>query len=106
MMPDVINWLGIHRIDWLFSMSNEKYEALVQAGIRIYQRIPLPECWVPKGAFVELHAKIADGYHAMEISTNQVINRMRDLRMIRKQCKRILELSKSDKLQHLRVNKK
>lgn len=106
MMPDVLNWLGIHRIDWLFSMSNEKYEALVQSGIRIYQRIPLPEHWVPKGAFVELNAKIADGYHAMEISTDQVIDQMRDLRMIRKQCIRILELSKDNKLQHLHVNEK
>lgn len=104
MMPDVLNWLGIHRIDWLFSMSNEKYEALVEAGIRIYQRVPLPEHWVPKGAFVELDAKIADGYHAMELNTDIVVDKMRDLRMVRKQCYRILDLAKNDKLEHLKLN--
>ena len=29
MMPDALKWLGIKRIDWLCSMSNEKYEAIV-----------------------------------------------------------------------------
>jgi GTP cyclohydrolase II len=106
MMPDVLNWLGVHRIDWLFSMSNEKYDALVQAGIRIYQRVPLPQHWVPKGAFVELHAKIADGYHAMEISTEEVVDKMRDLRMIREQCNRVYDLAKLDKLHHLQINEK
>jgi hypothetical protein len=100
-MPDVLNWLGVHRIDWLFSMSNEKYDALVQAGIRIYQRVPLPQHWVPEGAFVELHAKIADGYHSMEISTEEVVKKMRDLHMIREQCERVYSLAKQEKLQHL-----
>ncbi len=27
MMPDALLWLGIKRIDWLCSMSNEKYTA-------------------------------------------------------------------------------
>jgi len=106
MMPDVLNWLGVHRIDWLFSMSNEKYDALVQAGIRIYQRVPLPQHWVPEGAFVELHAKIADGYHSMEISTEEVVNKMRNLHMIREQCERIYDLAKQEKLQHLYLDEK
>ena len=29
-MPDVLNWMGIRRIDWLCSMSNEKYEAITK----------------------------------------------------------------------------
>jgi len=87
-------------------MSNEKYDALVHAGIRIYQRVPLPQHWVPKGAFVELHAKIADGYHAMEVSTEKVVDKMRDLRMVRKQCNRIYDLAKLNKLQHLKINEK
>jgi len=106
MMPDVLNWLGVHRIDWLFSMSNEKYDALIQAGIRIYQRVPLPQHWVPEGAFVELHAKIADGYHSMEISTEEVVNKMRNLHMIRKQCERVYDLAKQEKLQHLYIDEK
>jgi len=106
MMPDVLNWLGIHRIDWLFSMSNEKYDALVGAGIRIYQRVPLPESYVPKGAFVELHAKIADGYHAMdtfEEGQGAVLENVQKLSTIRKQCKRIYELAKQKKTKHFRV---
>ena len=62
MMPDVLNWLGIDRIDWLLSMSSEKYEALVNAGIRIIQRVSLPDIYVPKHAVIEISAKIAAGY--------------------------------------------
>jgi len=104
MMPDVLNWLGIHRIDWLFSMSNEKYDALVNAGIRIYQRVPLPITYVPKGAMVELTAKVADGYKAMEVQEDDCNVIIRDLRTIRKQCGRVFELAKQKKAKHFSVN--
>lgn len=38
-MPDVLVWLGVRRIDWLLSMSHEKYDALTAAGITIVQRV-------------------------------------------------------------------
>ena len=37
----------------------------------------------------------------MEISTEKVVNRMRNLYMIRKQCERVYDLAKQDKLNHL-----
>eukprot|EP00971_Amphidinium_carterae_P112187 2222091-Amphidinium_carterae.1 len=64
MMPDVLNWLGLKRIDWLCSMSNEKYEAITGAGIQVMNRVDLPEDYVKESMRVELTAKIASGYHA------------------------------------------
>ena len=40
MMPDILLWLGITRIDWLLSMSNLKYDAMVRSGIDIVERVP------------------------------------------------------------------
>ena len=42
LMPDVIHWLGIRRIDRFVSMSNMKYDALAGGGIEIGERIPIP----------------------------------------------------------------
>merc|ERR1719174_3292643 len=64
MMPDVLNWLGLNRIDWLLSMSNEKYEAITGAGIQVLQRVDLPDDYVKESMKVELDAKIASGYHS------------------------------------------
>ncbi|MBW0004646.1 MAG: GTP cyclohydrolase II [Hyphomicrobiales bacterium] len=64
LMPDVIHWLGITRIDRFVSMSNMKYDALVKSGIEIVERIPIPEGLVPQDASVELEAKKAAGYYA------------------------------------------
>lgn len=100
MMPDALNWLGIKNIDFLYSMSNEKYDALVEAGIKIQQRVPLPDAFVPRGAFVELHAKIASGYHSEEIKSADVVNNMRSLKTIRTQCMRVYQLAKANQLRH------
>src|SRR5262249_30509829 len=35
LMPDVLHWLGITRIDRFVSMSNMKHEAIVESGIEI-----------------------------------------------------------------------
>lgn len=64
MMPDVLNWLGLRRIDLLCSMSNEKYEAITGAGIQVMRRVDLPEDYVKESMKVELDAKIASGYHS------------------------------------------
>ena len=104
MIPDVLNWLGMDRIDWLLSMSAETYDALVGAGIRIIQRVTLPDVCVPKHAVIEINCKIADGYHADAIKTDELVNELRDLRTIRKQCKRIYSLAKEDKLNYWKLN--
>jgi GTP cyclohydrolase II len=66
LMPDIIHWLGIKRIDRLVSMSNLKYDALVTAGIEIGERVPLPQGLVPPDALVEIAAKKAAGYFTPE----------------------------------------
>jgi GTP cyclohydrolase II len=63
LMPDVLNWLGIRRIDRLMSMSNMKYDAIVDSGIEVVERVPIPDNLVPPDAQVELEAKKAAGYY-------------------------------------------
>ena len=66
LMPDVIHWLGIRRIDRFVSMSNMKYDALVGGGVEIGERVPIPEDLVPPDASVEMEAKKAAGYFTPE----------------------------------------
>jgi GTP cyclohydrolase II len=66
LMPDVLHWLGITRIDRFVSMSNMKYDAIVGCGINIGERVPIPEGLVPPDAQVELEAKKAAGYYTPE----------------------------------------
>jgi GTP cyclohydrolase II len=63
LMPDVIHWLGVSRIDRFVSMSNMKYDALAQGGIEIGERVPIPDWLVPEDASVEMEAKKAAGYY-------------------------------------------
>lgn len=64
LMPDVLHWLGITRIDRLVSMSDMKYNAIVNSGIKVIERIPIPEDWIPADAQVEIAAKKAAGYYS------------------------------------------
>jgi GTP cyclohydrolase II len=64
LMPDVLNWLGLKRIDRLMSMSNMKYDAIVGAGIEVGERVPIPDGMIPPDASVEMEAKKAAGYYA------------------------------------------
>ncbi|MEZ2227704.1 MAG: GTP cyclohydrolase II [Microcoleus sp.] len=63
LMPDVLHWLGISRIDSLVSMSDLKYNAIVNSGIQVVDRIPIPEDRIPADAQVEIIAKKAAGYY-------------------------------------------
>ena len=63
LMPDVLHWLGITRIDRFVSMSNMKYDSIVETGIEIGERVPIPDGLVPPDAQVELEAKKAAGYY-------------------------------------------
>ena len=62
LIPDVLAWLGITRIDRFVSMSNLKYDAIVGQGVEIVERIPIPEHMIPPDAKVEMDAKKAAGY--------------------------------------------
>ena len=66
MMPDVLHWLGITRIDRFISMSDMKYNAIVNSGIAIEARVPIPDELVPADAQVEIEAKKAAGYYSGE----------------------------------------
>lgn len=62
LMPDVLKWLGISKIDRMLSMSNMKHDAIVDQGIPIIERIPIPDELVPPDSRVEIDAKINSGY--------------------------------------------
>ena len=62
LMPDVLHWLGITRIDRLVSMSNVKYAPIVAGGIAVVERVAIPEDLIPADAGVEMDAKKAAGY--------------------------------------------
>ncbi|KAL2879355.1 hypothetical protein SGCOL_005220 [Colletotrichum sp. CLE4] len=62
LMPDILHWLGIRKIDRMLSMSNMKHDAIVGQGIPIHERVELPEEWIPADSRVEIDAKITAGY--------------------------------------------
>ncbi|GJJ68687.1 hypothetical protein EMPS_01033 [Entomortierella parvispora] len=62
LMPDVFHWLGVTKIDRFMSMSNMKHDALIDAGIKILERVELPDELIPVDSKVEMDAKIAAGY--------------------------------------------
>ncbi|EMR61927.1 putative gtp cyclohydrolase ii protein [Eutypa lata UCREL1] len=58
LMPDILHWLGIKKIDRMLSMSNMKYDAIVGQGIPIHERVELPADLIPADSRVEIDAKI------------------------------------------------
>lgn len=102
MMPDVLLWLGLKRIDWYFSMSLEKYEAIAGMGVSVMQRIDLPDAWVPKGATVEITAKVAAGYHKDTLES--IAERLRQPEGIREQCGQIFKLAQAGQASHFTVD--
>jgi GTP cyclohydrolase II len=72
LMPDVLHWLGMTRIDRFVSMSDMKYNAIVNSGIEIVQRIEIPEELIPADAMVEIAAKQAAGYYTQKAAPDAV----------------------------------
>ena len=62
LMPDILHWLGISKIDRMLSMSNMKHDAIVEQGIPIKERVPIPDELIPEDSRVEIDAKIHAGY--------------------------------------------
>ncbi|KAL7943023.1 GTP cyclohydrolase [Trichoderma barbatum] len=62
LMPDILHWLGIKKIDRMLSMSNMKHDAIVGQGIPIHERVELPDELIPSDSRVEIDAKITAGY--------------------------------------------
>ncbi len=63
LMPDVLHFFGVKKIHNLHSMSNMKYDAIVNSGIKVENRISIPDELIPSDARVEIEAKKAAGYH-------------------------------------------
>ncbi len=63
LMPDILHWLGVQRIDRLVSMSDMKYNAIVESGIAVGDRIAIREDLIPADAWVEINAKKSAGYY-------------------------------------------
>ncbi|KAG5932996.1 Uracil-regulated protein 1 [Claviceps pazoutovae] len=61
LMPDILHWLGIKKIDRMLSMSNMKHDAIVGQGIPILERVELPGDLIPADSRVEIDAKITAG---------------------------------------------
>lgn len=70
MMPDTLHYLGITKIDRLISMSDMKYNAIVGSGIKVHERVSIPDDLIPADAKVEMEAKKAAGYFTED--ANQV----------------------------------
>ncbi|KAL8782681.1 MAG: hypothetical protein Q9195_009595 [Heterodermia aff. obscurata] len=51
-------------------MSNMKHDAIVEQGIPIHERVPIPEELIPADSRVEIDAKIHAGY----FTTGKVMN--------------------------------
>src|SRR6185436_12222829 len=62
LMPDVLHWLGVSRIDRFVSMSDLKFAPLVDSGITVAKRVEIPDALIPADARVEMDAKKAAGY--------------------------------------------
>ena len=60
LMPDVLHWLGITHITNLISMSNMKYDAIINSGITVENRYEIPEHLIPSDGSVEIDAKVSD----------------------------------------------
>ncbi len=66
LMPDVLHWLGIKTLDRFISMSDMKYQAVVNSGITVKERVEIPQDLIPDDASVEIEAKKAAGYYSPE----------------------------------------
>ncbi|CEI39617.1 unnamed protein product [Fusarium venenatum] len=77
LMPDILHWLGIKKIDRMLSMSNMKHDAIVGQGIPIHERVELPEELIPADSRVEIDAKITaastiKGYQIKAKATDRI----------------------------------
>ena len=66
LMPDILHYFGIRKIHNLHSMSNMKYDAIVNSGIEVINRVSIPGELIPDDAHVEIEAKKAAGYFTEE----------------------------------------
>jgi GTP cyclohydrolase II len=71
LMPDILHWLGVTKIDRFMSMSNMKFDAMEASGIEIGERVAIPAELIPPDASVEMEAKKAAGYFTADAPPTQ-----------------------------------
>ena len=66
LVPDPLHFLGVNRLHDFISMSDMKYNAIVNTGIKIIYRVKSPKDFVSADAQVqvEITAKVFHGYKA------------------------------------------
>lgn len=106
LMPDPMRFMGIGQIDRLLSMSKDKHDAIVGAGINIVDRVPLPEDLVPKNAHIEINAKISSGYLGFQPTSDKETQHahLLTLESVRERCNALTELGIDGKLNHFDVD--
>jgi GTP cyclohydrolase II len=67
LMPDVLHWLGVTRIDRFVSMSDIKFKPLIESGIEVVERVEIPADLITQEARVEMDAKKAAGYFTRDL---------------------------------------
>ncbi|TXT12944.1 hypothetical protein VHUM_01345 [Vanrija humicola] len=75
LMPDVLHFLGIKHITNLISMSNMKYDAIIESGITVKNRYEIPEELIPADGRVEIDAKIQAGYFSKKEVTDDTVHK-------------------------------
>ena len=71
----MLHWLGVSRIDELVSMSNMKFRPIVDSGIEVVKRVPIPGALIPADAQVEMDAKKAAGYFTDRVPDTEELAR-------------------------------
>ena len=71
LMPDVLHWLGVTRIDRFVSMSDMKFQPIVESGIEVVERVEIPDALIRSEARVEMDAKKAAGYFTKSVPDPQ-----------------------------------
>lgn len=77
LMPDVLHWLGLSKIDRFVSMSDMKYNSITKTGIRIHERVTIPDELIPSDAHVEMEAKKAAGYFAKSKPSKEKLKKVK-----------------------------
>jgi len=62
--PDPLHFLGVNRLHDFISMSDMKYNAIVNTGIKIIYCVEIPKDLVNAGAQVEIATNVFHGYNA------------------------------------------
>ena len=75
LMPDVLHWLGVTRVDAWISMSGMKHGPVVDSGIEVVARVAIPDELIPADAQVEMDAKKAAGYFTERVPDAEELKR-------------------------------